>query len=664
MKIKSKILLFTTLVCIISILSISVVNYMVSIRELEKEVNQNVQLESASIAKDIDKWILGQKASLGELIQGMVAANNFDYEYACDFLAKAKGRNPGTHYYMALEDQTYLHPDRRVIDYDPTQRGWYQGAINLDDFHISAPYVDSRTGNMVISIAKSFQTLDGKKGVISNDIQIDYLVELVSKASVGEGSYAFLADNKGNIITHINEEYKPVEDKFTNIADIAEGKLHEIQNSENPELRDRSIIDYDGEERYFFLSEVVESGWIVGGAVTSEYAVGTVNDVLQYTFIAAIIVLAITAAISLYISNSITKPIIKSVGIAENIGKLNLTKEIDEKDLKRKDEIGQMYNSFQSIIVNLKEFMQELETSINTNQEVYVNTLKELNSLTTMAEDTSATTEELSASMEETNASTMSVTESANNIEKAIYEFAERIEEGAHTSNEISNKADTLSTQFISSKNNTMDIYAATKAEIDAAIKASEEVSKIDVLSNAILEISDQTSLLSLNAAIEAARAGESGRGFAVVADEIRKLAEGSNKTVVEIQTVAGSIAKAVKQLVNNTSKLINFMESDIIGDYEMMVNAVKQYKDDGSSLNNIITDLSATSEELSATTNQITSSLDEIKLAIEDSSSATSNIAEKNMNIAKAIDNINNIMAKNKEVSEKLEKIVSMVEM
>lgn len=71
--------------------------------------------------------------------------------------------------------------------------------------------------------------------------------------------------------------------------------------------------------------------------------------------------------------------------------------------------------------------------------------------------------------------------------------------------------------------------------------------------------------------------------------------------------------------------------------------NAVKQYTDDGSSLNNIITDLSATSEELSAT--------------------ATSNIAEKNMLITKNTDNINRIMAKNKEVSEKLEKIVAMVE-
>ena len=123
------------------------------------------------------------------------------------------------------------------------------------------------------------------------------------------------------------------------------------------------------------------------------------------------------------------------------------------------------------------------------------------------AEDTSATTEELSAGMEETSASTISINESS--------------------------------------------------AEIDKAIKSSKEVEKIDVLSNAILEISEQTSLLALNAAIEAARAGDTGKGFAVVADEIRKLAENSNQTAGEIQNVTQSITEAVKQYKDDGFSLI-----------------------------------------------------------------------------------------------------------
>ena len=663
-KLKNRVVFLTTLVCIISILAISLINHQVAIKGLEDEVNNRIQLETNNISKDIDKWIALQKGSLNEIIEGMVVTNNFEYEYGCDFLKEAVARHPGTHYYMSFSDQFYIHPTRNQPASDPTQRPWYLGAMsNPDEFFISAPYVDSRTQNMVISISKAFKTIDGKEGVISSDIQIDHLVDIVSSATIAEDSYAFLIDSSGNIITHLNDAFKPEGKNSTNIVDILDGQLINITESENLAIRDRTINDYDEVNRLFYLGDVVESDWKVGVGVSVAYALGTVNNVLKYTLLAAIIVLALSVIVSLYFANTITKPIIKAVGIAENIGNLNLLDNIDEKDLAKKDEIGQMYGSFQNIILQLRTFMTDMEGSIHTNQDIYVNTINELNQLTNLAEDTSATTEELSASMEETAAFTVSVNEAANDINMAIADFTEKVEHGAHTSNEISSNADSLSIKFIQAKNNTMDVYASNREEIEKAIESSSKVQQINVLSEAILKISEQTSLLSLNAAIEAARAGESGRGFAVVADEIRKLAEDSNQTVGEIQSVTQDITKSVNQLVHNTTELINFLENDIIKDYEMMVNAVLQYKDDGSSLNNIILDLSATSQELSATVSQISTSMNEISVTVEDSTLATTNIAEKNMDIVTAINTINNIMEKNKLVSDKLAEIVSQVQ-
>lgn len=662
MKLKNKVIIFTVLICIVSILSVSMINYMVSIRRLKEDENKKVQLEAEGLAKDIDKWIALQKNSLNEVIEGMLVANNFEYEYGCDYLKKASERNPGNLYFISFSDQYYLEATGFKPDYDPTQRDWYIGAMKTDDFYVSKPYIDAKTKKMVLTISKAFKTLEGKEGVIGTDFQIDYLVNLISSAKIGKGSYAFLIDDQGNVITHLNDKFKPKDGEYINVKDILDGKLRNIIKDKNLDIKNRKVKDFDGTDRFFFFGNVPELGWKVGVGVSTQYTLGAVNSAILYTVIATIIVLAISLMLSVYISNSITRPILNTVKIAENIGNLNLLDKIDKKDLERKDEIGQMCKSFQSIIEKLKVFMKNLEDAVETNNEVNNSTLEKVNFLLGQAENTSAATQELSAGMEETAASTMAINESTNEIDEAIADFAEKVEKGASTSKNISGKAETLSSQFMEAKDNTLKIYSNTRKELEDAIKSSEEVEKINILSDAILEISDQTSLLSLNAAIEAARAGESGRGFAVVAEEIRKLAENSNQTAGKIQTVTKVITEAVGRLVNSTLNLINFLEKDIIKDYEMMVEAVNQYKNDGHSLNNIISDLSATSEELSATINQISNSIKDISATVEESTAATTNIAEKNTDMVEAMNNINNIMERSTKVSEKLNEILSQV--
>lgn len=368
MKLKNKVMIFVTVICIISVLSVSAINYTLSIKKLKEGVNEKVQLEATNIAKDIDKWIAVQKASLDEVIEGMLVANNFEYEYGCNYLKQANERNPGNIYFISFEDKYYLEASGFKPDYDPTQRGWYIGAMETDkEFYISEPYVDALTGGMVVTISKDFKTREGKEGVIGTDIQIDYLVDFISSINIGKGSYAFLTDNEGNIITHLNEKFKPSEGKYTNVKDILNGKLKNIINGKKLSIKDRKVKDYDGTDRLFFFDNVPESDWKVGVGVPVKQAIGAVSAAINYTIIATIIVLAISLLLALYMSNSITKPILNSVKVAENIGNLNLLDELDEKDLARKDEIGQMSKSFQDIIDKLKVFMKELQGSILTN---------------------------------------------------------------------------------------------------------------------------------------------------------------------------------------------------------------------------------------------------------------------------------------------------------
>src|SRR5699024_9851276 len=159
---------------------------------------------------------------------------NYEYDFAFNFLNQGILRNPGNEYYIGFSDNTLISGSGWIPDesYDLTSREWYEGAMSSDGFFISEPYVDSMSKSTVITISKAFNTEEGRKGVISSDIQINYLVDLVSNSNVGEDSYALLIDDRGNIVTHSNEEFKPNEDKITNIRDILDGQMGKIIDAE------------------------------------------------------------------------------------------------------------------------------------------------------------------------------------------------------------------------------------------------------------------------------------------------------------------------------------------------------------------------------------------------------------------------------------------------
>ena len=205
MKLRNKIVLFALLISTISIVSISAINYMVSISQLKRDTNEKITLEAVSVAKDIDVWMRAQKTALGELLEGMIISDIFDeYEEACDFLAYANQRNSGNTYYIGFEDNYFLEGTRFKLPYNASEAQWYIDARNADGFNVTEPYVDSYTNEMVVSISKAFETRDGKKGVMSTDIQITYLVDLISDVRVGDNSYAFLVDQANNVVTHRN----------------------------------------------------------------------------------------------------------------------------------------------------------------------------------------------------------------------------------------------------------------------------------------------------------------------------------------------------------------------------------------------------------------------------------------------------------------------------
>ncbi|MBE6082558.1 MAG: methyl-accepting chemotaxis protein [Tissierellaceae bacterium] len=662
--IKSRIVLFTCIICILSILSMYFINqYFVSDRLLE-EINKNARGAAKDAVQEIDSWLSMQKVSFNNVLNSILYNNNFDKDYLHKYLKLQMDLNKGTDYYIGFADESYVDGSGWISgdDYVVAEREWYKNALKSDGIVISSVYIDAETNKNVVTISRAIKKDGNIIGVLALDIYIDTLVDVVSNLNLGKSSYGFLIDESGNILTHKNKEFIPTAKKgYVNIKDILNGKLKQTIENKKDEAQ-KAIKDYDNKNRFIFTENVSQANWKVGVAISEDEIMKDFNNSRKITLLATVIIMALSSLISLAIANSIVKPIRGSVRFAEDIGNLNFINDVDKKDIGRRDEIGLMYSFFQSVVDKLRGFMKDIKISVDTIDDVNKNINNRLTSLSSEAEDTSSTTQELSAGMEETSATISTINASSKEIEKAISDFSDRIEKGSVKSNEISSRAEILSKKFVLTKEEAFKIYSEVKNKMSTALKSSKEVDKIEVLSDAVLSIADQTTLLSLNAAIEAARAGESGKGFAVVAGEIRKLAETSKETVKKIKEVTGKIIESVNQLIDNSETMLNFMDSKVNKGYEMMVESAAQYNKDGLELNTIMMDLSATSQELTASLEEITKSIDEVTLTVEDSAKGTVNMSEKNLAIVEEIKEIEKETKRSQEVSQKLLSIISKV--
>lgn len=369
--------------------------------------------------------------------------------------------------------------------------------------------------------------------------------------------------------------------------------------------------------------------------------------------------LAIGAAFAIAISTSIVRPlgVLKRelTELSERGG--DLTQEIA---IDSRDEIGELAASVNRFLSNLRGIIAGVIQESGSVDHAFAAVNDNIVQLSADIEDISATTEELSSGMEETAASTEEMNATATEIEAAVEQIAHKAQEGTLTVADIKKRAEELRETAVASRNDANDIYAENNDRLKAAIEQSRAVEKIDVLSGAILTITEQTNLLALNAAIEAARAGEAGKGFAVVADEIRKLADESKKTASEIQEITSVVFSIVDNLSQSAGNILEFIDKKVVNDYEMLVRTSEQYSSDAESVDDMVIELSSTSEQLLASMQNMMTAINEITCAANDGAEGTSNIAGRTMNIVEMAADVSNRAGDAKASAGRLGEMVS----
>jgi methyl-accepting chemotaxis protein len=374
----------------------------------------------------------------------------------------------------------------------------------------------------------------------------------------------------------------------------------------------------------------------------------------------AIIVISILIGMgaAFFMARLLVTPILKIVNAAKMIAAGDLT--IEAIHVKNKDEIRDLAEAFNEMTVGLRNVIFKVSTA---------------------SEQVASSSEELSASAEETAAS-------SEEVAKTINQLAEGAGDQAKSSKDISEVAGQIVTnikrvsdhvELVSesgqrvSDEARLGVEEAKKAieKIQSIKTVTEESSeKVRILGNksaeigeiisVIKEIAGQTNLLSLNAAIEAARAGEQGKGFAVVAEEIRKLAEQSANSVVEIAELVGSIQHETNQVVDIMSasteivmegvttvdKAGNSFEQifgeikAIAGKLSEVGTATQVIRRDSEGLNDSIKNIASIAMESAASSQEISAASQEQSATVEEITRASQDLAvlaqELRMDIAR----------------------------
>ena len=324
------------------------------------------------------------------------------------------------------------------------------------------------------------------------------------------------------------------------------------------------------------------------------------------------------------------------------------------------DELEIMANNVNTLLSFIREMMLKIsENSVKLHDSTAVVSSKVTGANNDVL-DVSATMQQMSAAMQETSASLNQINESIAVIYDKIRGIYQKAEKGSATTAQIRSKAVEISRSAQEKQEHVRALTLEMSQSMKEKIENSQSVNEIHILTDNILDITEQTTLLALNASIEAARAGEAGRGFAVVADQISKLAADSAEAAGKIQEVSNQVVAAVEGLAEGAETLVAFMEETALEGYRQLLNTSEDYRDDAGSINNVMEEFADNSEQLENSMNIIKESIDAVNLASEESARGVMSVAEISSDLATIMDTITIEADNNRDIASILEREVS----
>lgn len=366
-------------------------------------------------------------------------------------------------------------------------------------------------------------------------------------------------------------------------------------------------------------------GWIIGSGVYVDDLQSEFTTQATRVVIISLTLMLLMTLVVILIARSISKPLNQAVSAMANIasGEGDLTRSLDTQG---NDELTALARHFNAFTDKLRQVISQSLGSASALTQA-------AQSLDGVATDAHTHSQQQSQQME-------LVATAINQVTYAVQDVAKNAE---HASNEVL-AAEQQAAQGQNNIQSSLQQIEQLSAMIDNAVTVmntlAEESTQIGSVLEVIRSIAEQTNLLALNAAIEAARAGEQGRGFAVVADEVRLLAQRTQKSTAEIQTMTERLqtnSQAAVKVINESSQAsqLTIEQANLAGgSLDQIAHALKNITGLNASIASATLEQSHVVEDINQNVTQAAGLAHENALAAQQSNKASEHVGQLAMQL------------------------------
>lgn len=430
-----------------------------------------------------------------------------------------------------------------------------------------------------------------------------------------------------------------------------------------------SAVSIEGELNYGYFMPIHQNnsdnqiiGMIFVGTNLKEKE-AVVKLILSSISSSVIVVMLICIAVGIKLAGSMSRNIKKSIQVVGRLAEGNLDVWVDDKLLKKKDEIGELSR----VTITLRDTMRSTIKEITDDAKAL---LEASQLLGTAADNTNGTMKDVRTAVSQVVDNSQLQAENSQSTSEQMKIMGDNITETSNEAELLSGNAASMqlssekaSKTLLSLRQINEDVKKIIGEVQEQTNRTNESVKKIQAATTFINSIAEDTGLLSLNASIEAARAGDSGRGFAVVAEQIKNLSEQSNESSKEIEATAEVLRADSEKAVQAMQQMQEIIASQSESMQETQQVVAEVIEEIASSMKSIA-QIKESSGRLEGARNEVLQAVEHLSEISAENLDSTKSTYEQTEIVADTFKQVYNSADELKTIADKLVKSIEYFKM